>query len=78
MMSIIQWISKDMKGNRLAHSGGNDKNYEKLLRISLTPILFQTKYLMNKILERYCWTSLNSHVDPKTSAVQLIVPGQLH
>ena len=74
-MSILQWFRKDMKGNRLAHSGGIDKNYEKHLRISLIRILFRIKYLMNKILEHYRWTSLDSHVDPKTSAVQLIVPG---
>jgi len=37
-----------MKGNRLAHSGGIDKNYEKHLRISLIRILFRIKYLMKK------------------------------
>jgi hypothetical protein len=37
VMSIIQCIRKDMKGNRLAHLGGIDKNYETHLRISLVP-----------------------------------------
>lgn len=30
VMYIKQWIGKDMKGNRLAHSGGTDKNYESI------------------------------------------------